>query len=73
MKKDDEQSPGQLSVFDLLNEGRPCDYSWQREIGRQQPFLEFYSQQFGACLWDRQHEWDTCDAWEKDRDILKED
>ena len=226
MKKDDEQLPGQLSVFDLLNEGQPCDYSWQREIGqmvefddgrigtitkiepyytevltkdgllvgtpttmaphepkpktmqeyigeckycmwygyglyspygnkrdegtegyncqwemkrpgtrcknhnmwkpsidsipklcgnckhsncfhyqkkeqykeydakafsdpveepniyctrdegsvnRQQPFKEFYSQHFGACLWDRQHEWDTCDAWEKDRDILRED
>lgn len=226
MKKDDEQLPGQLSVFDLLNEGRPCDYSWQREIGqmvefddgrigtitkiepyytevltkdgllvgtpttmaphkpkpqtiqdyigkckycmwygyglysqygnkrkegteeyncqwemkrpgtrcknhdfwkpsthtipklcgnckhsncfhyqkkeqyeeydakafsdpveepniyctrddgsvnRQQPFKEFYSQHFGACLFDRQHEWDTCDAWEKDRDILREE
>ena len=42
-------------------------------VNRQQPFKEFYSQHFGACLWDRQHEWDTCDAWEKDRDILREE
>ena len=33
-KQDDEQLPGQLSVFDLLNEGRPCEYTWQREIGQ---------------------------------------
>ena len=42
-------------------------------VNRQQPFLAFYSDHFGACLWDRQHEWDTCDGWERDRDILKED
>lgn len=42
-------------------------------VNRQQPYLAYYSQHFGACLWDRQHEWDTCDAWERDRDILKED
>lgn len=33
-REDDEQLPGQLSVFDLLNDGRPCDYSWQREVGQ---------------------------------------
>ena len=43
-------------------------------VNRQQPFLAFYSNHFGACLWDRQHEWDTCDAWERDWEILdKED
>ena len=43
-------------------------------VNRQQPFLAFYSQHFGACLWDRQHEWDTCEAWERDWEILdKED
>ena len=42
-------------------------------VNRQQPFREFYSQHFGACLWDRQHEWDTCDAWEKYKDVLREE
>ena len=42
-------------------------------VNRSQPFKEFYSQHFGACLWDRQHEWDTCEAWEKDKDILREE
>lgn len=39
-------------------------------VNRQQPFLAFYSNHFGACLWDRQHEWDTCEAWERDWEIL---
>ena len=37
-KDDNEQMPGQMSVFDLLNEGRPCEYSWQREIGQMVEF-----------------------------------
>ena len=39
-------------------------------VNRQYPYKAFYSQHFGACLWDRQHEWDTCDAWERDWEIL---
>jgi hypothetical protein len=40
-------------------------------VNRQQPFLAFCSSHFGACLWDRQHEWDTCDAWQTDGQTLK--
>ena len=39
-------------------------------VNRQKPFLAFYNQGFGACHWDQQHEWDTCDAWERDWEIL---
>lgn len=39
-------------------------------VNRSQPYKEFYEMSFGACLWDRQHEWDTCDAWVRDADIL---
>ena len=41
-------------------------------VNRVQPFKEFCSNHFGACLWDRQHEWDSCDAWQRDASILKE-
>ena len=35
-------------------------------VNRRQPFRDFYEMHFGACLWDRQHEWDVCDAWQSD-------
>lgn len=41
-------------------------------VNRQYPYKDFYEKHFGACLWDRQHEWDTCDAWVRDTDILQE-
>jgi hypothetical protein len=41
-------------------------------VNRSQPFKEFYAHGFGACHWDRQHEWDSCDAWQRDADILKD-
>ena len=39
-------------------------------VNRQYPYKAFYEEHFGACLWDRQHEWDTCEAWERDWEIL---
>lgn len=41
-------------------------------VNRQYPYEQFYEKHFGATLWDRQHEWDTCDAWVRDTDILQE-
>ena len=35
-------------------------------VNRQQPFKDCYEKNFGACRWDRNHEWDTCEAWELD-------
>ena len=35
-------------------------------VNRQYPYKDFYEKGFGACKWDRQHEWDTCDAWQSD-------
>lgn len=40
-------------------------------VNRQQPYRDKYEVHFGACLWDRQHEWDTCDAWVPDPDIIR--
>lgn len=42
-------------------------------VNRSAPFEQFTSKSFGACKWDRQHEWDTCDAWQSDRQTLKEE
>lgn len=39
-------------------------------VNRQYPYKAFYEEHFGACLWDRQHEWDSCDVWERDWEIL---
>lgn len=36
-------------------------------VNRQQPFLDYYEHNFGVGHWNRQHELDTCDAWEKER------
>ena len=33
-------------------------------VNRSQPFLEYYTHNFGVGHWDRQHELDTCDAYE---------
>lgn len=41
-------------------------------VNRTQPYLAFYSHSFGACKWDRQHEWDSCDAWLSDGWHLKQ-
>jgi hypothetical protein len=35
-------------------------------INRKKPFAEFEDPGFGIGTWHRQHEWDTCDAWEPD-------
>lgn len=40
-------------------------------VNRQQPFKDFYENGFGACKWDRQHEWDVCEAWRSDGWKLK--
>lgn len=42
-------------------------------VNRTAPFERFTSKNFGACKWDRQHEWDSCEAWEQDRSVLEED
>lgn len=33
-------------------------------VNRQRPFINFCQEGFGVGYWHRQHEWDTCDAWE---------
>lgn len=40
-------------------------------VNRIYPYKAFYETSFGACLWDRQHEWDSCDAWQSDGWTLK--
>ena len=35
-------------------------------VNRQRPFINFCQEGFGVGYWHRQHEWDTCDAWELD-------
>ena len=40
-------------------------------VNRTYPFKDFYEHGFGACKWDRQHEWDSCDAWQSDGWRLK--
>ena len=42
-------------------------------VNRQYPYKDFYEHNFGACRWDRQHEWDTCDAWRSDGWKLKDE
>lgn len=42
-------------------------------VNRSVPYAAYTSKSFGACKWDRQHEWDSCEAWEKDTSVLKED
>ena len=41
-------------------------------VNRVYPYKAFYVQGFGACHWDQQHEWDSCDAWQRDASILKD-
>lgn len=40
-------------------------------VNRREVFREFWSHGFGACKWDRQHEWDTCEGWREDHWKLK--
>jgi len=35
-------------------------------VNRRQPFKDYCWHNFGACRWDRQHEFDVCDAWQSD-------
>ena len=35
-------------------------------VNRQSPYKSFWTKGFGCNTWDRQHEWDTCDAWASD-------
>lgn len=35
-------------------------------VNRREVFRKFWEDKFGACKWDRQHEWDNCDAWRSD-------
>ena len=40
-------------------------------VNRREVFRDFWEHGFGPCRWDRQHEWDTCDAWRSDGWRLK--
>lgn len=40
-------------------------------VNRREVFRDFWEDGFGPCRWDRQHEWDTCDAWRSDGWKLK--
>ena len=40
-------------------------------VNRRQVYRDFWETGFGSCRWDRQHEWDTCDAWREDDWHLK--
>ena len=42
-------------------------------VNRRQVYKDFWETGFGFCQWDRQHEWDTCDAWRSDGWKLKEE
>ena len=35
-------------------------------VNRRSPYKDFWENHFGCNTWDRQHEWDTCDAWASD-------
>ena len=35
-------------------------------VNRIKPYKQFEEEGFGVNTWDRQHEWDSCDAWEQD-------
>ena len=41
-------------------------------VNRIYPYKAYYENHFGACLWDRQHEWDSCEAWRSDGWHLKD-
>lgn len=36
-------------------------------LNRRTAYKDIEWEGFGACHWDRQHEWDTCDRWEPER------
>lgn len=38
-------------------------------VNRKSPYAEFTERGFGVGYWHRQKEWDTCDAWELDREF----
>lgn len=40
-------------------------------VNRWSPYKDFWEKHFGCNTWDRQHEWDTCDAWRSDGWKLK--
>ena len=42
-------------------------------VNRQSPYKDFWEKHFGCNTWDRQHEWDTCDAWRSNGWKLKEE
>ena len=37
-------------------------------VNRTRPYLKYCEHGFGVGHWHRQHEWDTCDGWELDRE-----
>ena len=39
-------------------------------VNRRSPYRDLWQEGFGIGHWDRQHEWDTCDAWELDKDFF---
>ena len=58
--------PHKLSFRDPVEEPNIYCTHPEGSLNRRTAYKDIEWQGFGACHWDRQHEWDTCDRWEPD-------